>query len=124
MAVDKDGKDDIGIPSIFLFRAEGDHLLRSLKMHSETVISISSHHLSIGKLKNMDLTSNLNISENTIGRLLRYGKMFKFPEYPQCSLRDGDIILHNLDYPEVILNLRFNGINQDSDPRLHQEVRH
>lgn len=107
MAVDKDGKDDIGIPSIFLFRAEGDHLLRSLKMHSETVISISSHHLSI---------------ENTIGRLLRYGKMFKFPEYPQCSLRDGDIILHNLDYPEVILNLRFNGINQDSDPRLHQEI--
>ena len=62
------------------------------------------------------------ISDETVGKLLKYGKMFKFSDYPTCDVNDGDIIYHSLAYPEVILNLRFNGVNQDSDPRLHQEV--
>ncbi|EGT59356.1 hypothetical protein CAEBREN_21992 [Caenorhabditis brenneri] len=107
MASDKDGKDDIGFSSVFLFRDEGEKLLKALKKNPETVISMSAQPVSINE---------------TVGKLLKYGKMFKFSDYPTCDVNDGDIIYHSLAYPEVILNLRFNGVNQDSDPRLHQEV--
>ncbi|EFP05057.1 hypothetical protein CRE_03272 [Caenorhabditis remanei] len=108
MANDKDGKDDIGFASLFLFRLEGEKLLKAMKKDKDLVISMSSREISINE---------------TIGKLLRFGKMFHFDnDHPKCPLDDGDIILHSLAYPEVILNLRFNGINQDSDPRLHQEV--
>ncbi|ULT80453.1 hypothetical protein L3Y34_010785 [Caenorhabditis briggsae] len=107
MASDKDGKDDIEIPSLFLFRLEGDKLLHAMEKNKETVIAMTSQRVS---------------TNATVGELLKKGRMFDFPTLPQCGLRDGDIVWHSLKYPEIILNLRFNGVNQDSDPRMHQEV--
>ncbi|CAI2356432.1 unnamed protein product [Caenorhabditis sp. 36 PRJEB53466] len=109
MAADKDGANKIGIAAVFLYHVEGEYLLESLRKHPKALVTLST-----------EITPH----DYLIEQFFKMGKVHDEFDFPQCDSEEGEILVFDLDpeFPEIILNLRFNGITQQSDPRLHQEI--
>uniref|UniRef100_A0A8R1EGP3 PA domain-containing protein n=1 Tax=Caenorhabditis japonica TaxID=281687 RepID=A0A8R1EGP3_CAEJA len=107
MAADRDTRDDIAIGAIFVYRREGEEILKTLKKYPETVALLSS-----GVFK----------FEVLMEQFLRTGKNVEVVSYPKCPAEHNDIVHFNLDTGEVNFYVRLNGVTQESEAREHQEI--
>ncbi|CAD6188693.1 unnamed protein product [Caenorhabditis auriculariae] len=107
MAGDKDSQDDIAIPAVFLYRKEGEMLLRALEKNKKVVVRMAA---------------DVVLTDLYVEEMLKIGVSRLAPPMPKCPPEDGDFIFVDHEIPAVTFNVRLGSVKQDSDPTMHQDI--